>query len=117
MTATQWLQAGQLLIQAAGFIAVVVTVRINTAVLRQSVIAQRQKTDADNRTQWWTRYIWAEELRLSNDRQQRLLGWSHLNILSVSTLATSTEKDVILMLALSAADEDNGETPRDEDAQ
>lgn len=117
MIVTQWLQAGSLLIQAAGFIAVVVTVRLNTAVLRQSVKAQEQKTGTDNRTQWWTRYMWAEELRMNGSPRQRMLGWSHLNILSVSTLATDTEKDIILMLALSAADDDNGETPRDEDQQ
>ncbi|GEC86845.1 hypothetical protein CVA01_21590 [Corynebacterium variabile] len=47
-----------------------------------------QKTGADNRTQWWTRYTWAEELRLSKDPARQLLGWSHLNILSVGALTT-----------------------------
>jgi len=54
--------------QVTGFAAVIVTIWINTAVLRQSVKAREQKTGADNRTQWWTRYTWAEELRLSKDR-------------------------------------------------
>jgi len=76
------------LIQVAGFAAVIVTIRINTAVLRQSVKAREQKTGADNRTQWWTRYTWAEELRLSKDPARQLLGWSHLNILSVGALTT-----------------------------
>ncbi|HAJ52361.1 MAG TPA: hypothetical protein DCM55_07980 [Corynebacterium variabile] len=76
------------LIQVAGFAAVIVTIWINTAVLRQSVKAWEQKTGADNRTQWWTRYTWAEELRLSKDPARQLLGWSHLNILSVGALTT-----------------------------
>ncbi|MGO3906654.1 hypothetical protein, partial [Corynebacterium variabile] len=76
------------LIQVAGFAAVIVTIWINTVVLRQSVKAWEQKTGADNRTQWWTRYTWAEELRLSKDPARQLLGWSHLNILSVGALTT-----------------------------
>ncbi|MGO1633033.1 hypothetical protein [Corynebacterium variabile] len=76
------------LIQVAGFAAVIVTIWINTAVLRQSVKTWEQKTGADNRTQRWTRYTWAEELRLSKDPARQLLGWSHLNILSVGALTT-----------------------------
>lgn len=76
------------LIQVAGFAAVIVTIWINTAVLRQSVKTWEQKTGADNQTQWWTRYTWAEELRLSKDPARQLLGWSHLNILSVGALTT-----------------------------
>ncbi|WP_313504717.1 hypothetical protein [Corynebacterium variabile] len=76
------------LIQVAGFAAVIVTIWINTAVLRQSVKTWEQKTGAGNRTQWRTRYTWAEELRLSKDPARQLLGWSHLNILSVGALTT-----------------------------
>lgn len=76
------------LIQVAGFAAVIVTIWINTAVLRQSVKTWEQKTGADNQTQWWTRYTWAEELRLSKDPARQLLGWSHLNILSAGALTT-----------------------------
>ncbi|MGO2692138.1 hypothetical protein [Corynebacterium variabile] len=76
------------LIQVAGFAAVIVTIRINTAALRQSAKAREQKTGADNRTQCWTRYIWAEDLRMSNSARHRILGWSHLNILSVGALTT-----------------------------
>ncbi|MGP5614361.1 hypothetical protein [Corynebacterium variabile] len=79
---------GPLPVRAAGFVAVVVTIRINTAALRQSAKAREQKTGADNRTQCWTRYIWAEDLRMSNSARHRILGWSHLSILSVGALTT-----------------------------
>lgn len=91
------------------------TVRLNTAVLRQSTNAQEQKTGADNRTQWWTRYMWAEELRLSKDPARQLLGWSHLNILIASPFTTESEQDVLIMLALGGPDDNNGPHIRNED--
>lgn len=108
-------QNWQLVISALGFLGVIVTIAVNTAAVRLSartlqlnVAAQNQKTDADHSQQWWARYEWAQALRRDPDPKEQALGWAHLDILSVSPLATHTEQDFIQLMALHRMTGDNG---------
>lgn len=71
------LRITQIAVAFLGFCAVVITIR--------------QKTDSDNRAEWWKRYTWAIE-RMEQDTDSALL---HLKVLSDSPLATKTEGRII----------------------
>lgn len=107
MDTTDWIALGQLITAVLGIIGVIVTLRLNTRAVRLSaqtlglnVDAQHHQTDCDNRAHWWERYTWAEELLHRRNRNLQELGWKHLKVLLTSPLATDTEQDIILLIAM-----------------
>lgn len=70
-----------------------------------------QKNRVDNRTEWWKRYIWVQELRRSDSYDDRWLANQHLKVLIESGLVTQSEKKLIQMLGKETV-EDNEEYAR-----
>ena len=108
---TEWIALGQLITAVLGIAGVIITLRLNTRAVRLSaealalsVEARNRQTDSDNRAHWWQRYVWAEELRQRRNRSLQQLGWRHLSVLLTSPLATSTEQDIILLIAMQRAE-------------
>lgn len=51
-----------------------------------------QKTDSDNRAEWWRRYTWAfEQSENQESNRASVAGWLQLDQLTRSDIATSTE--------------------------
>lgn len=107
MDSTDWIALGQLITAILGIVGVIVTLRLNTRAVSLSARtlalnadAQRHQTDSDNRAHWWARYTWAEEMLHRRNRSLQQLGWKHLKVLLTSPLATATENDIILLIAV-----------------
>lgn len=105
MTTSEWFELGRLIASA-------LTVVVSIVGFGGVVWSIRQKTLSDNRTEWWNRYIWVEE-QFNGDFRSQMLGWTHLEILLDSPLATSSEGTIIQALSLDAISGDNDEE-RDE---
>jgi hypothetical protein len=108
---TDWIALGQLITAILGIVGVIVTLRLNTRAVRLSgrtlalnADVQRHQTDSDNRAHWWARYTRAEEMLHRRNRSLQQLGWKHLNVLLTSPLATATENDIILLIAVQRAE-------------
>lgn len=72
-----WFKGMQIIITLGGFIAVLISIH--------------QKTNSDDRAEWWKRYTWAIE-RLDDDVDEALF---HLGVLTESSLATETEAQLV----------------------
>lgn len=72
-----WFKGMQIIITLGGFIAVLISID--------------QKTNSDDRAEWWKRYTWAIE-RLDDDVDEALF---HLGVLTESSLATKTEAQLV----------------------
>lgn len=59
-----------------------------------------QKRLTDNRKEWWTRCEWALEATYSADIEQSRDGWAVIDDLIDSALATGTERDIAMHMAL-----------------
>ncbi|WPF65342.1 MULTISPECIES: hypothetical protein [unclassified Corynebacterium] len=77
-------RGAQVAVSVLGFIAVVWTIRLNTK-------AHIQKVLADNRAEWWQRFIWAVDKTQDPSTLLREMGWNALEELSGSALLTPTE--------------------------
>lgn len=87
MTADNWISVLQLLVAIAAVSIAVVTIS--------------QKTKADGRAEWWKRYTWAtERIAPSASSEDFDLGVFHLEVLSTTALATTTEKQIIQDLVI-----------------
>ncbi|MBY0794316.1 hypothetical protein [Corynebacterium parakroppenstedtii] len=83
MDTETWLRLVQLIIAGGGLIAVILTLQ--------------QKTNSDNRSEWWRRFTWAVET-VDNDKateQCRRAAEIQLDCLSESPLARSSEQSLI----------------------
>lgn len=107
MTLSEWFELGRLvttiltaLVSIVGFAGVVWTIR--------------QRTESDNRSEWWSRYTWVEE-QLDGDYQKQMLGWKHMDILLDSPLATKSEGAIIHALSIEAAPRDDGDEQKEQD--
>lgn len=85
-THVEWFEFLPIVVAFLGFVGVIRTLR--------------QKTQVDDRTEWWRRYTWAEELRKSDSSKDRLLAFDHLKALVKSDLATASEAEVIELLSV-----------------
>ncbi|GAA4667608.1 hypothetical protein [Gordonia humi] len=63
-----------------------------------------QKDRHDRRSEWWRRAAWALE-HIDNTDDTDTLGWSILDALSDSDLATSTEQAIIEAIATQAVED------------
>lgn len=91
-----------------------VTLIVGIAATTGVVITWRQKNTADRRSEWWRRTIWALERTLSSDNTEALLGWTMLNTLLRSTLATRDDAEIVQAIAEHAATSDRQEGPVNE---
>ncbi|KQB83384.1 hypothetical protein [Corynebacterium oculi] len=77
--------------------------------LRYTVRTLAQKTESDNRAEWWKRYTWAME-KVYDDREKvRATGWELMVFLSQSPLATHTEVEIIDFLIMRRPDRTESE--------
>lgn len=72
-----WVKGMQVIITFGGFCMVLVSLH--------------QKTNSDDRSEWWKRYTWVIE-RLDKDFDDALF---HLDVLADSPLATETEAQIV----------------------
>ncbi|WP_336671501.1 hypothetical protein [Tsukamurella sp. USMM236] len=84
------------------------TIIVGTAAVVMAIVTIGQKRLADNRKEWWTRCQWALEATYAGDRMQQRDGWAVIEGLLKSTLATSTERDIAMHLALTRYRRDTG---------
>lgn len=90
------------LLAALGPLAVVVAAVIGAAIswraLRQRTIADahalQQKSDADDRAEWWKRTQWALDRALQEDQCSKALGLATLAVLAQSGLARDEELEL-----------------------
>ncbi|MBC3186825.1 hypothetical protein H7347_09655 [Corynebacterium sp. zg-331] len=68
--------------------------------LRNTTRSLVQKTESDNRTEWWKRYTWAMEKVYDRREEVTVMGWDAINVLSRSSLATQTEVEIINCLVM-----------------
>ena len=94
-TADIVLQAAQLVVALAGLIGLVVTIQ--------------QRTNSDNRSEWWKRYTWSIENIANDNERVRESAWRNINVLNKSALITKTEKSLIAGIAYEFIDDDNEE--------
>ncbi|CAI3800414.1 hypothetical protein [Pseudarthrobacter sp. MM222] len=88
---------------ALGPLAVVVAAVIGAAIswrtLRQRTIADAnallQKSDADDRSEWWKRTQWALDHALRDDQHSKSLGLATLAVLAQSGLARDEELELL----------------------
>lgn len=66
----------------------------------------RQRTRADNRREWWSRFQWAMDATYSEHPQQRIDGWRVIAVLAAGDLLTSEEEAYIRAVAQAAALDD-----------
>ncbi|MFW8574238.1 hypothetical protein [Corynebacterium pseudodiphtheriticum] len=92
-TAEIVLQAAQLVVALAGLIGLVVTIQ--------------QRTNSDNRSEWWKRYTWSIENIANGNERVRSAAWQNTKALYQSSLITKTEKALIAGLALETLNDDN----------
>jgi hypothetical protein len=69
----------------------------------------QQKNRADRRSEWWRRTAWAFECTFSDDDSHARLGWTMLDTLLRSTLATKDDSDVVQVIGEHAAMADTGQ--------
>ncbi|MDC7087917.1 MULTISPECIES: hypothetical protein [Corynebacterium] len=94
-TAEVVLQVAQLVVALAGLIGLVVTIQ--------------QRTNSDNRSEWWKRYTWSIENIANDNERVRSAAWQNTKALYQSSLITKTEKALIAGLALETLNDDNQE--------
>lgn len=94
-TAEIILQAAQLFVALAGLIGLVITIQ--------------QRTNSDNRSEWWKRYTWSIENIANENERVRSAAWQNTKALYQSSLITKTEKTLIAGLALESLTDDNQE--------
>ena len=85
MDTEAWLRLVQLIIAGGGLIAVILTLK--------------QKTNSDNRSEWWRRFTWAVET-VDNDKATehcRRAAEIQLDCLSESPLASPSESELIVL--------------------
>lgn len=90
-------------------IAIGATALVSFFGFRGVILNLRQKTEVDNRSEWWKRYVWAEELRKSDSPEDRALALDHLNALVQSNLATRSEAKIVQNLSLRVLEGNNGD--------
>ena len=76
-TADIVLQAAQLVVALAGLIGLVVTIQ--------------QRTNSDNRSEWWKRYTWSIENIANDNERVRSAAWQNTKALYQSSLETLTD--------------------------
>ena len=96
MTLENWINLARLIVSIIGFIAVVVTIR--------------QKTNSDNRSEWWERYTWAMDIYLQHQSAEdiRKIAKEHVEMMTQSELATKTEQAFIYEVADDMLDKPDG---------
>ncbi|MGP6173244.1 hypothetical protein [Corynebacterium sp. A21] len=107
MTLSEWFELGRL-------IATVLTALVSIVGFGGVVWTIRQRTESDNRSEWWSRYTWVEE-QLDGDYRKQMLGWKHMEILLDSPLATKSEGAIIQALSIEAATRDNGDEQEEQE--
>ncbi|MCU1548876.1 MAG: hypothetical protein JWO29_1827 [Arthrobacter sp.] len=81
---------------------------------RADARALDQKTEADNRAEWWKRTQWALDKALDRDEDAKALGLATLAVLTRSELARQEELELLDIAWQSVTEENNGETPAEE---
>lgn len=76
------------------------TIIVGTAAAVIAVVTIGQKRLADNRKEWWTRCEWALGSTCTADIEQSRDGWAVIDDLLDSALATGTERNIAMHLAL-----------------
>lgn len=71
------------------------------------VVTVAQRTRADNRREWWSRFQWAMDATYSENPQKRVDGWRVVAVLATSHLITETEELYIAAVATQVAQGDN----------
>ncbi len=66
---------------------------------RRQTIADRQKTIADSRSEWWRRITWALDQTVSDDPKRTSLGWGILNSLVTYELALDDDRRTVGAIA------------------
>lgn len=77
-TAEIILQSAQLIVALAGLVGLVITIQ--------------QRTNSDNRSEWWKRYTWSIENIAHDNERVRNAAWQNSKALYQSSLITKTEK-------------------------
>lgn len=67
------------------------------------IVTWQQKNRADRRSEWWRRVTWALERTFSEDQNQQELGWSVLDTLVASTLATKDDQRIVQIMSVHVA--------------
>ncbi len=67
------------------------------------IVTWQQKNRADRRSEWWRRVTWALEQTFSDDQNQQELGWSLLDTLVTSTLATKDDQRIVQIMSVHVA--------------
>lgn len=79
---------------------------------RADARALAQKTEADNRAEWWKRTQWALDKALDEDEDAKALGLAALAVLTRSELAREEELELLDIAWQSVTVENgNGDTP------
>ncbi|WPF66061.1 MULTISPECIES: hypothetical protein [unclassified Corynebacterium] len=77
--------------------------------LRYTVRTLAQKTESDNRAEWWKRYTWAMEKVYDEREEVMVTGWELIDCLSQSPLATHTEVEIINFLIVQRSEHEDSE--------
>ncbi len=67
------------------------------------IVTWQQKNRADRRSEWWRRVTWALEQTFSDDQNLQELGWSVLETLVGSRLATKDDQRIVLIMSVHVA--------------
>lgn len=63
------------------------------------LVTWHQKNTADRRGEWWRRSAWAFERSFSDKKTEAELGWTLLAVLTESRLVTTSDSDVVQVIA------------------
>ena len=63
------------------------------------IVTWQQKNSADRRSEWWRRTTWALERTFSDSDSEAQVGWTVLETLVASRLATRSDSDIVQVIA------------------
>ncbi|HEV7168907.1 MAG: hypothetical protein ACHQ7M_21285 [Chloroflexota bacterium] len=111
-TSAEWWQIVAALSPLAILLAAVVAAIVGLLTLRQKSAADAralaQRTEADNRSEWWRRTQWALDKAMSPDADSKALGLATLSVLARSELARAEELQLLDIAWKSVMNEADG---------
>ena len=120
-TSAQWWQIVAALSPLAILLAAVVAAIVGLLTLRQQSSADAralaQRTEADNRSEWWRRTQWALDKAMGPDADSKALGLATLSVLARSELARAEELQLLDIAWKSVMTEDDGPAEHDGPAE
>ena len=120
-TSAQWWQIVAALSPLAILLAAVVAAIVGLLTLRQKSAADAralaQRTEADNRSEWWRRTQWALDKAMGPDADSKALGLATLSVLARSELARAEELQLLDIAWKSVMTEDDGRAEHDGPAE